>query len=100
MARLKPTTNKRVDAVADELRLIADDVEQARPFLAQMYRVLAEELVLSIGIPDAPFRIRTPEGVDVSYDGMMSKITFYPKGFDEAKYQQRLLASVSRLQAR
>lgn len=90
MARLKPSTRKAVENVAARLLTIADDIEPARPFLATLYRLLAEELEGSLCVPDSPFRLHIPEGSNASISEAGGWVTINPPNFNPVKYYERL----------
>lgn len=100
MARLKPTTRRKVENIASELRIAADDIEPARPFLAVLYRNLSRALESSMTVPDAPFSMRLPSGASIETelnadDESVGSVVIYPENFDPAKYYKRLVRGMS-----
>ncbi len=94
MSRLKPSTSRAIDDIGSSLHAIAEELEKARPFLADLYRRLATELSDAVRIPDAPFNLSVPPNARIEVSG--DRITIYPKDFDEATYWRRLTKAVSR----
>lgn len=62
MTRLKPSTAARVERIMDELRDVADDIEDARPMLAPLYRNIADAMDRSLYVKESNFWLKLPEG--------------------------------------
>jgi hypothetical protein len=74
MTRLKPTTAKKVHAIRQELRDVADEISPARPLLAGVYRSLVDGLDLSLYPNDASFSFWLPPGSKASIIGRRVEI--------------------------
>ena len=100
MARLKPSTRKAAEKLANDLREIAHDIQAARPFLSEVYQLLALELE-NISVPDAPFHVRLPTGARAvveeleGYQGEPDRVVIYSSTFDFDIYRRRLVRGMS-----
>lgn len=92
-ARLRPTTRKKIERIADELDEAAKELTDSRPFLSSLYVSIAHQLVNALLIPDSPFRFRTPPGSNVTTyeDSKRHVIEISSETFDNAKYHERLM---------
>lgn len=62
MSRIKPTTEKEVRRIAEALRAVAVDIEDARPQLAPIYEMLSQSLENSLFPKGRDFHFLVPRG--------------------------------------
>lgn len=94
MGRLKPSSRKAAAKVALELKAVAEGLDDSRPFLGKLYRILAEEIEAALSVPDGPFRIQLPEGAMV--EKWERSVNICPPDFDSVTYYNRLVKGASK----
>lgn len=100
MARLKPSTRRAAEILADDLRELANDIQPARPCLGELYRLLAIEIE-NISIPDAPFCVRQPAAARAlveelnRLEGEADRVVNYSSTFYSDVFRPRLIRGMS-----
>lgn len=88
MKRLRPTTADKVETVSKMLYELADEIEEARPFLAGMYRGIAKAMQLSLYPIGSPMEIHVPNGSSIEMSAEHA-VKIFPKDYDAEAYWRR-----------